>query len=142
MSKPARMTFVDTTVLVHAHDSTQRERRPIAQQVLANLWQTGTGALSTQVLLDFYTVTTGTIGRPLQPAVARTTVARYSTWHIVDTNPELIVSAARLADEHAIAFRSALILVAALLCDASLLLTEELPHGQRYGSLTVRNPFA
>lgn len=142
MNPPARLTFVDATVLVHAHDRTERERRSIARQVLSKLWGTGTGALSTQVLQEFYTAATGTIRQPLRPAIARTTVARYSTWRTVDTDPLLIISAARAVEEHSIAFRSALILEAALRCDAHLLLSEDLPPGRRFGSLTVRNPFA
>jgi len=141
MSTPARLTFVDTKVLVYAHDSTEPERRPVAQRLLLDLWNSGNGALSTQVLQEFYSTTTCRIRQPLRPAVARTAVAQYSEWRTVDTDPLLIISAARMAAEHSIAFWDALIIEAALRCDAYQLLTEDMQDGRRFGSLTVRNPF-
>lgn len=142
MSPPARLTFIDTNVLVYAHDSTEPERRPVAQRVLVEFWNSGTGALSTQVLQEFYSAVTCKIKAPLRPAVARTAVARYSEWCTVDTDPLLIISAARLAEDHSIAFWDALIVEAALRCDAHQLLTEDMQDGRMFSSLTVRNPFA
>ena len=142
MSAPTRLTFIDTSVLVYAHDSTEPQRRPVAQHVLSDLWNSGTGALSTQVLQEFYSTATRKIRKPLEPAVARTVVARYSEWCTVDTDPLLIISAAMLAEQHSIGFWDTLIIEAALRCDAYLLLSEDLQDGRRFGSLTVRNPFA
>jgi predicted nucleic acid-binding protein len=45
-----RPVFVDTNVLVDAHDASETARQPTAQSLLAELWRTRTGALSTQVL--------------------------------------------------------------------------------------------
>ena len=42
--------FVDTDVLVHAHDVEARERREIAAALLRELWASGRGVLSPQVL--------------------------------------------------------------------------------------------
>jgi predicted nucleic acid-binding protein len=142
MSAPTRLTFIDTNVLVYAHDGTEPLRRPVAQRVLLDLWTSGTGALSTQVLQEFYSTATCKIRKPLRPAVARTTVARYSEWCTVETDPLLIISAARMAEEHSIAFWDAMIIEAALRCDAYQLLTEDMQDGRKFGSLTVHNPFA
>jgi predicted nucleic acid-binding protein len=50
------VTFVDTNVLVYAHDHSEAHRQPIAQDLLNALWQARTGVLSTQVLQEFYLV--------------------------------------------------------------------------------------
>ena len=50
--------FVDTNVLVYAHDASETTRQPVAQAVLAELWRSRSGALSTQVLQEFYVVAT------------------------------------------------------------------------------------
>jgi predicted nucleic acid-binding protein len=129
-------------VLVYAHDATEPQRRPVAQRVLTQLWHSGTGVLSTQVLQEFYSTSTRKIGQPLKAEVARTAVAQYSEWCTVDTDPLLIISASRLAEQHSINFWDALIVEAALRCDAYRLLTEDMQHGRKFGSLTVHNPFA
>ncbi len=43
-------TFVDTNVLVYAHDVDAGGKHARAQTLIAQLWQTREGVLSTQVL--------------------------------------------------------------------------------------------
>ena len=51
-------TFVDTNVLVYAHDLSETQRRPVARAALDALWRTRSGTTSTQVLSEFYVVAT------------------------------------------------------------------------------------
>jgi hypothetical protein len=74
------LTFVDTNVLLYAQDLGDDRRRGIAQDLLAGLWTSATGALSTQVLQEFYDV--GTHKMKLQPAVARRVVAYHAAWPV------------------------------------------------------------
>ena len=134
-------TFVDTNVLIYAHDPGERHKSAAADAVLTRLWADGTGALSTQVLQEFYNVATGKLNPRLSPQRARTVVADYAEWTTVETTAQLIVSASVLHEEHKINFWDALIVEAALLSGADTLLTEDLQHGRRFGELTVHNPF-
>nr|BFF02764.1 hypothetical protein GCM10020241_44390 [Streptoalloteichus tenebrarius] len=85
-------TFVDTNVLVHAHDPV---RSTVARALLETLWVSRRGVLSTQVLQEFYAVATREL-RPVMPkAQARAIVAAYGEWCEVSTDPLLIVSASR-----------------------------------------------
>lgn len=59
----------------------------------------------------------------------------------MNTGPVLIISASRLEEDHSLAFRDALIIEAALLCGATTLLSEDLQHGRKFGTLVVENPF-
>lgn len=134
-------TFVDTNVLVYAHDERDPEKALTAITVLTDLWTEGTGALSTQVLQEFYSVATGKLKPAMSPAEARIVVADYAEWSVVETTPQLIVSASLLHESDDISFWDSMIVEAALLAGADTLLTEDLQDGRRFGDLTIRNPF-
>lgn len=134
-------TFVDTNVLVYAHDDRDTGKALTAIEVLTGLWTDGTGALSTQVLQEFYSVATGKLRPAMSPAEARTVVADYAEWSVVETTPQLIVSASLLHELDDVSFWDALIVEAALLAGAATLLTEDLQDGRQFGRLTIRNPF-
>lgn len=135
-------TFVDTNVLVYAHSNDEADPKGRqARAILASLWQTDRGVVSTQVLQEFYSVAT----RKLRPAIpkrkARNILATYCDWCSVHTDPLLIVSASRLEEGHSLNFWDALIIEAALRANATTLLSEDLQHGRRFGDLVIRNPF-
>ena len=141
MSAPGPLVFVDTNILVYAHDSAAGERGEIARRLLRTLWNEGTGALSTQVLQEFYAVATRKLKPPMTRGEARQIVADYSIWCVVDTDPLLIVSASRLEEEHSLGFWDSLIIEAALRSGAETLVSEDLQDGRAFGTLSVRNPF-
>lgn len=141
MSTDQELVFVDTDILVYAHDSGSPSRQQIAQTVLKELWDNRSGALSTQVLQEFYAVVTRRLTPPMSRADARRIVADYGVWCTVDTDPLLIVSASRLEEEHSLAFWDALIIEAALRTGAKVLLSEDLQDGRRLAELVIRNPF-
>lgn len=134
-------TFIDTNVLVYAHDTDAGDRHATAKALLADLWDSRTGSLSTQVLQEFYAVVT----RKFKPAMslqkARAVVAAYGEWCDVPTQPQLIIAASRLEEEHTLSFWDALIVQAAIWADADRLVSEDLQHGRRFGVLTIENPF-
>jgi predicted nucleic acid-binding protein len=134
------LTFVDTNVLVYAEDGREPARRSVAVRVLADLWTSGRGVISAQVLQEFYNAGTRKLNMP--PVVARGIVAQYAEWPVVETTAQLIVSASLLHERHGFAFWDAMVVEAALLSGATTLLSEDLQDGRRLGGLTIRNPFA
>ncbi|MFI9812413.1 PIN domain-containing protein [Saccharothrix variisporea] len=140
MSQSARV-FVDTNILVYAHDPDGGDRHRIAKEVLQELWHDGTGAVSTQVLQEFYNVVRRKMKVPMDRVQARQVIAALSEWHVVETTPLLIVSATKLEEEHTINFWDALIVEAALLSGAETLLSEDLQDGRKFVNLKVHNPF-
>jgi predicted nucleic acid-binding protein len=46
-------TFVDTNLLIYAHDADARAKHEVAKSVLRELWRDRTGVLSLQVLQEF-----------------------------------------------------------------------------------------
>ena len=133
------LTFVDTNVLLYAEDGRERDRRDVAARVLGDLWTSGLGVLSTQVLQEFYDNATRKLRMP--PESARRIVAQYAEWPVVETTPQLIVSASLLHERHGFAFWDAMVVEAALLSGATTLLTEDMQDGRRLGGLRIRNPF-
>ncbi|MGI9001616.1 MAG: PIN domain-containing protein [Pseudonocardia sp.] len=101
--------FVDTNVLVYAHGTSDEQRSAVAQALLAELWADGTGAVSTQVLQEFYDVATRKLRSPMPSAQARQVIVDYAEWPVVEMTPQLIVSASLLHEHHDVSFWDALI---------------------------------
>ena len=53
-------TFIDTNVLIYAHDVDTGRKHEIAKELLRDLWSNRSGCLSTQVLQEFYVNATPT----------------------------------------------------------------------------------
>lgn len=134
-------TFVDTNVLVYAHDADAAGKHTTARTLLAGLWDSRDGSLSTQVLQEFYAVVTRKFKPAMPRAKARAVVAAYGEWCDVATEPQLIVAASRLEEEHTLSFWDALIVEAAIQAGAERLVSEDLQDGRRFGALTIENPF-
>jgi predicted nucleic acid-binding protein len=138
----ADLTFVDTNVLIYAHDRSAAQKHERARHEIAALWESGEGALSTQVLQEFYVNVTRKVAQPLPRARARTIVGRYSTWQLHRVDASDVIRASELEETSSISFRDALIVVAAARLGAVRLLTEDMQHGQVIAGLRIENPFA
>ena len=134
-------TFVDTNVLVYAHDADQPAKRALARRVLDELWKERTGALSVQVLQEFYVTVTQKIPKPLTAAAAQEIVGAYSPW-CRETGAAEISTAFRIESESRISFWDALIFASALKAGAERVVTEDLNPGQVISGVRVENPFA
>ena len=134
-------TFVDTNILIYAHDLDAKAKHEIAKEVLRALWSSRTGVLSMQVLQEFYVNATRKISSPLSRKAARCVVNSYATW-CVDTVAEDIFMAFQIGDEARIRFWDALILASARKAGAVRILSEDLNAGQRIVGIGIENPFA
>lgn len=133
--------FIDTNVLIYAHDIDAAVKHDIAKRLLQNLWNERAGALSTQVLQEFYVNVTRKIASPLSKKSARAIVSSYVIW-CVDTTSEEIATAFRIEDEARIGFWDALIVAAALKAGADRILSEDLNAGQTISGVRIENPFS
>ena len=133
-------TFIDTNILIYAHDVDAKAKHETAKQVLQELWTARAGVLSAQVLHEFYVNVTRKISRPLTKTAARRIVNSYAIW-CVDTGPAEISAAFLIEDEARIGFLDALILAAARKAGAARVLSEDLNAGQRIAGITIENPF-
>ena len=133
---------MDSNVLIYAHDRDAGAKHEVAVGVVAELWQSGEGVISTQVLQEFYVNVTRKIAAPLPRLTARQVVKTYAAWRTELVGPSEILRASELEEEHRLSFWDALIVAAALKGGAGRILTEDLNPGQTVSGLLVVNPFA
>lgn len=138
----AEKIFIDTNVLVHAHDLDSGLKRAIAEQVLKQLWQDETGVLSTQVLQEFYAALTGGIASPVPRRAARDLIHAYSVWPVVTLDAADVGAASDVEERYRLSFRDALVVVAAHKSSATLLLSDTVQPYRPITGLALQNPFA
>lgn len=133
--------FVDSNVLVYAHDAGAGDRHAIARDLLLDLWRDRSGVISTQVLQETYINLRRKAANPLSVDEAHGLISEYLAWDVVVNDGASVLEAIRLEARYRISFWDALIVAAANAGGAVTLLSEDLSHGQQYGAVTVRNPF-
>jgi predicted nucleic acid-binding protein len=134
-------SFVDSNVMVYAYDNEAGEKHATANRIVTDLWQRRSGALSTQVLQEFYVTVTRKLPKPLARRVAREVVRQYRAWSPHRPDVEDLIAGSELEERHRLSFWDALVVVSAQRCGAMQLISEDLNDGQRFGPVTVVNPF-
>ncbi|MBW1802027.1 MAG: PIN domain-containing protein [Deltaproteobacteria bacterium] len=135
-------TFVDTNILVYAHDRDAGGKHKIARRVISELWESRLGLISTQVLQEFYFTVTRKIPVPLDKPTTRRILKNYISWEVVINDPPVILQASEFEEAYKISFWDALIVSAAFSRNAATILTEDLNHGQVIEGIEINNPFS
>jgi predicted nucleic acid-binding protein len=135
------VVFVDSNILVHAHDADAGPKRQRAQEVLRQLWESGAGRVSVQVLQEFYINVTDKLGAPIAHSTAREIVSSYGAWVRESTASITVTRAIVIAVLAQIQFWDALIVASAEQAAATYLYTEDLDHGQSIVGVKILNPF-
>jgi predicted nucleic acid-binding protein len=135
-------TFIDTNVLVYAHDVDAGERHAVAARLVADLWETRGAVISTQVLQEFYVNATRKIPSPLPRSAARHIIRTYAAWQTEQIGSHEILVASELEEQHQLSFWDALIVAAAVKGGASRILTEDMSPGRSIAGMRIENPFA
>ncbi len=138
---PGPKVFVDTNVLVYAHDSTAGRKRDIAREVVLDLWNNETGVLSTQVLQELFVSLTKKIPIPIDGRKARTILEDLCAWDVVVNDEQSVLNAIDLKAKYQLSFWDSLILEAARRSGATTLYSEDLSNGQQVVGITIVNPF-
>ena len=131
--------FFDTNVLVYCTDTTQPKKQARARSLVALSAAAGEAVLSTQVLIElFHTLTRK---QKMPPATAQALTRAYSAWPVIHGDVALVNAAMERSLQHQLSIWDAMVIEAALRAEAETFYTEDLSHGQRFGMLTVVNPF-
>jgi predicted nucleic acid-binding protein len=133
-------TFVDTNILIYAHDMDAMVKQKVAKDALQELWEERSGVLSPQVLQEFYVNVTRKISAPLPKESARRVVNTYAIWCVDMTSTDLS-SAFQIKDESQIGFCDALIVAAAAKSGATRILSEDFSAQPMLAGIRVENPF-
>lgn len=132
--------FVDTNILVYAHDAAAGEKHSRAKALVSQIWNDRCGVLSTQVLQEFYVNIRRKAAAPVSTVEAKQWLTDYLSWEIVVNDENAVIEAIDLEERYQLSFRDALILHAANSAGASVIYSEDLNHGQQYAELVVQNP--
>ncbi len=132
--------FVDTNILVYAHDLKQGAKHERARALVQELWESENGVLSTQVLQELCVSLRRKVARPLSAEGTRKVIEDYASWEIVVNTAESVLQALDLEGRYGISFWDALIVQAAGSCGAGVIYSEDLGDGQSYDEVRVVNP--
>jgi predicted nucleic acid-binding protein len=134
--------LVDTNVLIYAYDPGEPEKWRRAADVLRVLRADRLGALSVQVLGEFFVNVTRKPNRPLTPDQARRTSIRLCrSWPVMEPTVRTYLDAVRGVVEHQMAFWDAMIWASARENGISYVLTEDQEHGRLIEDVRYINPF-
>lgn len=134
--------FVDTNVLVYLFDRRERRKRRLAEERLdRETSEDNELVISTQVLQELYSALTKGKSPIATAEVAEGAVREAARLSVVQVDVPMVLQAVARSRQHSVSFWDSLILEAATVAGCSSLLSEDLSDGQRWGALTVVNPF-
>lgn len=137
----AEPVFVDTNILVYAHDSDSGSKHIVAKNLLEELWENKNGRISLQVLQEFYVTLSLKLPKPVPRKTVRELISAYQAWGVYSPKTEDILAASKLQDKYSLSFWDSLIIVAAQNSGAKKLLSEDMQNAQKIGDVTIHNPF-
>jgi predicted nucleic acid-binding protein len=132
--------FVDTNILVYAHDRGAGDKHSRALSLVETLWREAKGLISTQVLQEFYVNIRRKALRPVSHAEAKAVVTAYLAWNPIVNDGTAVLDAIDIETRFKLSFWDALIVVAAQRSGASVIYSEDLQHGQQFGAVRAENP--
>ena len=135
------MIAVDTNILIYAHDRSAGRKHERARRVIEELWASGQGVLSTQVLQELCVNLRRRLAKPLPADEVRRLIEDYLSWEVVVNTPQSILAALEFETRYKISYWDALVLQAAESCGAAIVYSEDLSHDQSYAGVKVVNPF-
>jgi predicted nucleic acid-binding protein len=141
MSEPSNLQFVDTNILIYAHDRSAGNKHFRARELVQELWQSSEGCLSIQVLQEFYVNVTRIVAKPLVREAAMQIIADLSAWQVHRPGVEDLLDAIRLQDRYQLSFWDSMIIASALQLGCQTIWSEDLNPGQVYDSARVLSPF-
>jgi predicted nucleic acid-binding protein len=133
--------FVDTNILVYAHDVTAGDKHAVARALVERLWETREGCLSVQVLQELFVTTTRKIPKPLDVPAAAEIIDDLAHWHVHSPAADDVLAAIEIQQRIGTSFWDAMILRSARELECQILYSEDLNPGQDYDGVLLRNPF-
>lgn len=132
--------FVDTTILVYAHDVSAGDKNTKAKQLIQELWANKMGCLSIQVMQEFYVTVTQKVPNPMDKATAIEVIRSLGYWNVHEPLIDDIINAIDIQMRYQVSFWDAMILQSAIQLECDLLWSEDLNPGQVYQGIKLINP--
>jgi len=133
--------FLDTNVLVYMFDADASRKQTQAQQLFDKLARNGRILISTQVLQEFYVITTRKLAVPLTSREAERAVRDLAAFTLIPIDTHIILAAIKITNRYHFSFWDSLIVQAARVGGAKTLYSEDMQDGQVIDALRIQNPF-
>jgi predicted nucleic acid-binding protein len=134
--------FLDTNIFVYSFDQAAEAKARKAAQLIRKALTTREGVISFQVVQEFYNVALRRFSQPMTRGNAEQYLATvFRPLLGVHSSPALYSEALQLQAQSGLSWYDSLIVSAAIQARCDFLFTEDMQHGQRFGSLRVANPF-
>lgn len=134
--------FLDTNIFVYSVTVSSSDKRRIAIGLIDRAIETGKGAISYQVVQEFFNIAAHKFAIAMSLAQCEEYLSTvFRPLLAIHSSQALFSEALRLNRRHSLSWYDSLIVAAALEADCSFLYSEDLHHGQRFDKLTVQNPF-
>jgi predicted nucleic acid-binding protein len=134
--------FLDTNIFVYSFDRSAAVKARKAAQLIRKALTTQKGIISYQVVQEFFNVALRKFSQPMKVADAAQYLGTvFRPLLGVHSSQALYAEALHFQAKGGLSWYDSLIVSAAIQAHCDLLYTEDLQHGQRFGSLQVANPF-
>ena len=133
--------FIDTNIIVYAHDKKHPKKQLKAQELIFNGMRDSSVVISTQVLSEFFVTVTKKAKQNYSFAAAKHEIMLLSYLQVVDIDFDLLIRALSIKEQYKLSYWDSLILAAAERADCGILYSEDLSSGQKYGKVLCLNPF-
>ena len=135
--------FLDTNIFVYSFDTSATAKLRRSMQLIRQAVATGKGVVSYQVVQEFFNVAL----RRFAPAMTVAEAEQYlgtvfRPLLAVHSSPAFFAEALRLQDRYRLSWYDSLILTGAIEARCSILYSEDMQHGQKFGDLRIENPFS
>jgi predicted nucleic acid-binding protein len=131
--------FFDTNVIVYAHDRGAGLKQQRAIDLLDRHARSGSLVVSTQVLVESYNALQRAAMLTRQAAL--TVVETLTRAHVVPADAASVLRGLQLALHHQLSHWDGLVVQAALDAGCSVLFSEDMQAGMRFGEMEIVNPF-
>jgi predicted nucleic acid-binding protein len=130
--------FIDTNILIYAHDRDAGDKHDKASRLLRDLWdRRNVPSLSIQVLQEMHV---NLVRKGVAVDQSADTVRRYLAWRVINNTKALLRRAFAVQQRWQLSFWDAAVVAAAQQAGASTLWSEDLNPGQHYDTVAVINP--
>lgn len=141
MKDNRKWQFIDTNVLVYAHDISAGLKHERAKNLIKELWNSELGCISIQVLQEFYVTVTRKICNPIPPEIAASIISDLGHWRMHTPDIADILGAIEIQKSYNLSFWDSMIIQSAKRLNCYCIWTEDLNHGQAYEGIKILNPF-
>ena len=109
--------------------------------MIIDLWESGLGCLSIQVLQELYVNISAKIPKPLPADIASRIITDLGQWRLHIPDLSSILEAIEIQQRNQISFWDAMIICSAKTLDCKIIWTEDLNTNQFYENIKAVNPF-